>query len=136
MNTERSMAVAGRYKGPALLTASPPERSPMTPFVSGTVAISSDPGFAFLYDASQPDAIFLRRVQGVGGNQADSHCTRFQLKYRQRKKQNECHRKESAATHSWPKGHRASASAIISRRKGQGLVCASGERAGFREASE
>lgn len=35
-------------------------------------------------------------------------------------KRNECHRKESAATHSWPKGHCASALAIISSRKGQG----------------
>lgn len=35
---------------------------------------------AFLYDKSQPVTLSLLRVQGVGGNQADSHCTYFQLK--------------------------------------------------------
>lgn len=42
------------------------------------------------------------------------------IKNTDREKQNECHRKESAATHSWPKGRCASALAIISSRKGQG----------------
>lgn len=83
---------------------------------------------AFLYDKSQPPTI--------------SQAGRFTvymlpIKHRQREKQNECHRKESAATHLGPKGHCASALAIISSRKGQGGLCAFlGSYVGFQEASE
>lgn len=78
-----------------------------------------------LNDMNQPDTTFLLRVHGrvgVGGmeNQADSRRTCFQLKIQSEAKQNACHRKESAATYSWPKGHRATALAIISGCKGQG----------------
>lgn len=47
--------------------------------------------------------------------------TCFQLKIQREAKLNDCHRKESAATHSWPKGHRATALVIIPSCKGQGL---------------
>ena len=40
------------------------------------------------------------------------------------------------ATHSWPKGHCASALAIISSHKGQGAVCISGQCVGFHEPSK
>lgn len=70
--------------------------------------------------ASQTQSFFSEFRVYVWGE--PGRFTRYMLpiKNTDREKQNECHRKESAATHSWPKGHCASALAIISSLKGQG----------------
>lgn len=74
--------------------------------------------------ASQTQSL-CSEFRAEGENHADSPGTCFQLKIQTEAKQNECHRKESAATHSWPKGHFATALAIICSCKGQGgcLCC-------------
>lgn len=73
-----------------------------------------------LYDKSQPDTIFRFRVQGVCmGEPGRFTWSMLPIKNTDREKQNVTEKK-SAATHSWPKGHCASALAIISSRKGQG----------------
>lgn len=102
----------------------PPERSSILSSVSLMVAISNVPNLALralLYDKSQPHSLSALRVCAW---REPGRFTLYMLPIKtntKRKKQHECHRKESAATHSWPKGHCASALAIISSHKGQGV---------------
>lgn len=64
---------------------------------------------------------FYSGVLGGGEPGRPTPHTRFQLKIQTEAKLNDSHRKESAATHSWPKGHHATALVIIPSCKGQGL---------------
>ena len=131
---------ASWYKGPVLQTAFPPERLSIISSVSLMVAISNVPNLALralLYDKSQPHTVSQHSGCVRGGNQADSHCTCFQLKPARRGKSNTSVTEKKAlppprglkvtVPPPWPSSPAA---------KVRGAVCISGECVGFHEPSK